>query len=261
MEPTRQSGRNRRSFVATGIAAGSAALAGCLSGSDSSETETGSYTVSMAPMGEVEFDGVPEDAFVAFPQYADMAVALGHGDAVTTLFAPDMSGPTMDAFYERLEGVSFEWAGLQNPLENGLSEEQLYALDSDVHFLDPSYVVTTDDDWTASDIADIAETIGPWIGSFHSGVHSDPAPAYADSYEYYTSGNCSRRSRPSFGNGTGTRRSPTSTRRRGPASSRTCPPRAIDRPSPGSRWETACSTLPPQYTRLLAGRHATARCP
>ncbi|RZH68277.1 ABC transporter substrate-binding protein [Natrinema altunense] len=186
MEPTRQSGRNRRSFVATGIAAGSAALAGCLSGSDSSETETGSYTVSMAPMGEVEFDGVPENAFVAFPQYADMAVALGHGDAVTTLFAPDMSGPTMDAFYERLEGVSFEWAGLQNPLENGLSEEQLYALDSDVHFLDPSYVVTTDDDWTASDIADIAETIGPWIGSFHSGVHSDPAPAYADSYEYYT---------------------------------------------------------------------------
>ncbi|WP_226480845.1 ABC transporter substrate-binding protein [Natrinema amylolyticum] len=187
MDSTRHSDRSRRSFVATGIAAGSAALAGCISESgDDSENETDSYTVSMAPMGEVEFDGVPETAFVAFPQYADMAVALGHGDAVNTLFAPDMSGTTMNAFYERLEGVSFEWEGLQNPLTDGLSEEQLYALESDVHFLDPSYVVKTDDDWTASDVDEITETIGPWFGNFHSGVHSDPAPAYADSYEYYT---------------------------------------------------------------------------
>lgn len=56
----------------TGIAAGSAALAGCLgegSGllNDASGGE-GTHTVTMAPMGEVEFDGVPEDAFVTFPQ-------------------------------------------------------------------------------------------------------------------------------------------------------------------------------------------------
>ncbi|WP_226004388.1 ABC transporter substrate-binding protein [Natrinema salinisoli] len=187
MQATGNASRSRRSFVATGIAAGSAALAGCVSESDGrSETGSDSYTVSMAPMGDVEFDAVPESAFVTFPQYADMAVALGHGDAVETLFAPDMSGSTMNAFYDRLEGVSFEWEGLQNPLDGGLSEEQLYAVDSDVHFLDPSYVVKTDDDWTASDVSEIAETIGPWLGNFHSGVHSDPAPAYADSYEYYT---------------------------------------------------------------------------
>ncbi|AFO57901.1 Fe3 -hydroxamate ABC transporter periplasmic protein [Natrinema sp. J7-2] len=58
------------------------ALAGCISGSDTSEIGTGSYTVSMGPMGEVEFDGIPEDAFVAFPQYADMGFALGGGQTL-----------------------------------------------------------------------------------------------------------------------------------------------------------------------------------
>jgi ABC-type Fe3+-hydroxamate transport system substrate-binding protein len=187
METTRRSDRSRRAFVTAGIAAGSAALAGCIGGSDPESTGEGnSYTASMAPVGEVEFDAVPEDAFVAFPQYADMAVALGHGDAVNTLFAPDMSGATMNTFYDRLEGVAFEWAGLENPLADGLGEEQLYALDSDVHFLDPSYPVTAQDDWDAATVAEVADRIGPWFGNFHSGVHSEPAAAYADGYEYYT---------------------------------------------------------------------------
>ncbi|ELZ11239.1 Fe3+-hydroxamate ABC transporter periplasmic protein [Natrinema thermotolerans DSM 11552] len=187
MDPTPHADRSRRAFVATGIAAGSAAVAGCIGGIDSESTSDGdSYTVSMAPMGEVEFDSVPQDAFVTFPQYADMAVALGHGDAVNSLFAPDMSGATMNTYYDRLEGVSFEWEGLENPLAEGLSEERLYALDSDVHFLDPSYPVKTDDDWDDSRVADVADQIGPWVGNFHSGVHSEPASAYADSYEYYT---------------------------------------------------------------------------
>ncbi|QCC58395.1 ABC transporter substrate-binding protein [Natrinema thermotolerans] len=187
MDPTPHADRSRRAFVATGIAAGSAAVAGCIGGIDSESTSDGdSYTVSMAPMGEVEFDSVPQDAFVTFPQYADMAVALGHGDAVTTLFAPDMSGATMNTYYDRLEGVSFEWEGLENPLAEGLSEERLYALDSDVHFLDPSYPVKNNDDWDASTVEDVADQIGPWFGNFHSGVHSEPASVYADSYEYYT---------------------------------------------------------------------------
>ncbi len=175
--------------MTAGITAGSAALAGCI-GETGSESETGSgdgsYTVSTAPMGEMEFDAVPEDAFVTFTQYADMAVALGHGDAVSTLFAPEMSGTTMNKFYERLPGVSFDWEGLENPLQNGVIKEQLYGAESDVHFLDPSYVLTTQDDWNASDIEEIADTVAPWIGSYHSGVHSEPAEAYADSYEYYT---------------------------------------------------------------------------
>lgn len=186
MNSTRQFDRSRRGFVAAGIAAGSAALAGCLGGDNNSENGSGSYTVTMAPMGEIEFDAVPEDALVTFAHYADMAVALGHGDAVNSLQAPEMSGSTMNKFYERLEGVSFDWEGLENPLEDGVTEEELYDYDSDVHFLDPSYVLTTQDDWDESTVDGITDTVGPWVGSYHSGVHSDPAPAYADSYEYYT---------------------------------------------------------------------------
>ncbi|PCR92424.1 ABC transporter substrate-binding protein [Natrinema ejinorense] len=186
MKPTRQFDRSRRAFVATGIAAGSGALAGCLGGDSGPESSRDSYTVSMAPMGEIPFDAVPENAFVSFTQYADMAVALGHGDTVRTLFAPEMSGTTMNGFYERLEGVSFDWKGLTNPLQGGVTKEQLYSAESDVHFLDPSYVLTTQPDWDESDIEEIADTVGPWVGSYHSGVHSDPAETYADSYEYYT---------------------------------------------------------------------------
>ncbi|MGQ3411403.1 ABC transporter substrate-binding protein [Natrinema sp. LN54] len=187
MDRPQQFDRTRRGFLGTGVAVGSAALAGCLDGTGDDSGEGDSYTVSMAPMGDVEFDSVPENAFVTFTQYADMAVALGHGDAVQTLFAPEMSGTTMNKFYDRLEGVSeFEWDGLENPLDGGVTKEQLYNAESDVHFLDPSYVLTTQPDWSEGDIDEIAETVGPWIGSYHSGVHSEPAEAYADSYEYYT---------------------------------------------------------------------------
>ncbi|GAB3672403.1 ABC transporter substrate-binding protein [Halopiger thermotolerans] len=210
MDSHRNGGSSRRQFVATSIALGGAALAGCASDSDgnggsgngtenggtdgngdrsssSDGSESGgSYTASMAPVGEVEFDSVPEDVFVTFPQYADMAVALGHGDGVNSLFSTEMAGTTMNKFYEHLEGVSFDWEGLPDPLKDGLTKEQLYELDSDVHFLDPSYPVKHNDNWDESDVEEIVSGVGPWLGNFHSGVHSEPADAYADAYEYYT---------------------------------------------------------------------------
>ena len=201
MDSDRTVGPSRRRFVSTSIAIGSGALAGCIGGSeneaDPSESETesetssaadgdDSYTAALEPVGEVAFDAVPESVFVAFPQYADMAVALGHGEKVNTLFSTEMAGTTMDKYYEHLDGVSFDWEGLSNPLADGLTKERLYELDSDVHFLDPSYPVKHNDDWDESDVDEIASTVGPWFGNFHSGVHSEPADAYADRYEYYT---------------------------------------------------------------------------
>ncbi|WP_137289540.1 ABC transporter substrate-binding protein [Natronorubrum halophilum] len=187
MDASRQFDRRRRALLGT-IAAGGAAFAGCLGedGENDGESNEAAYTVSLNHAGEAEFDAVPEDAFVTFPQYADMAVALGHGDAVNSLFSTEMAGSTMDMFYARLEGVDFEWEGLENPLLDGLGEEELYAYDCDVHFLDPSYVLLNESGWTESTIDEVSERLGPWYGSFHSGVHSDPAEAYADDYEYET---------------------------------------------------------------------------
>ena len=149
-----------------------------------SSKDGGSYSVSMSPVGKVEFDGVPESAFVVFPQYADMAVALGHGDAVNAIYVPEMSGKTMNTYYDRLDGVSFEWKDLPNALGSSLSKEMLYQLDSDVHFLDPAYA-STQKNWSKSDIEKIGNNVAPWFGNFYSGTNGDPPREYSDGYQYY----------------------------------------------------------------------------
>ncbi|WP_049969342.1 ABC transporter substrate-binding protein [Haladaptatus cibarius] len=190
----------RREYIkGSGALIGGSLLAGCASngsepiadeetggdGTTSGTTDSnGSYSVTMSPMGEVEFDGAPENVFSLFPQYADMAVALGHGDSINSIYVPEMSGKTMNTYYERLDGVSFEWKGLPDPLENGLSKELLYQLDSDVHLLDPAYA-TTQNNWSQSDIEDIQNNIGPWFGNFYSGTHDNPPEGYRDGYQYY----------------------------------------------------------------------------
>jgi ABC-type Fe3+-hydroxamate transport system substrate-binding protein len=183
----------RRDVIKKGAVVGAGLLAGCASNAGSSdETEKnggtsnkgGSYSATMAPMGTVEFESVPESVFVIFSQYADMAVALGHGKKVNSLFAPEMSGKTMNTYYDRLDGVSFDWKGLPDPLSDGMSKELLYKLNSDVHFADPAYV-STQKNWDQSDIEDVRTNIGPWFGNFYSGTHDKPPGKYRGRYQYY----------------------------------------------------------------------------
>jgi ABC-type Fe3+-hydroxamate transport system substrate-binding protein len=192
----------RRTLLASTTAAVGGLLAGCTDGdpgtatteattaaattSDGSTTERddGPYSVSMSPMGEVTFDQPPEDVFTVFSTYADMAVALGHGDAVNALYVPEMSGTTMNHYYDRLDGVTFDWDGLVDPLANGLPKETLYELDSDVHLADPVWA-GTQQNWDDGDVDEIASTVGPWFGNFYSGTNDGvPDPAAAD-YEFY----------------------------------------------------------------------------
>ncbi|GGM60385.1 ABC-type Fe3+-hydroxamate transport system substrate-binding protein [Halarchaeum rubridurum] len=189
--------RTRRAYLAGAGAVGSALVAGCTGGSgDDTDETTGtstersttttsdSYTASIAPVGEVEFDEVPENVFTMYPQYADMLVALGHGDAVNSLFVPEMSGTTMNYYYERLDGVAFDWEGLPNPYDN-FTKEFFYKLDSDVHLLGPAWA-STQQNWSRADVDDVVENVGPFFGNFYSGTHNAPPEAYADAYEYYT---------------------------------------------------------------------------
>lgn len=143
-----------------------------------------SYTASLAPAGDVTFDSVPENVFTMYNQYADMLVALGHGDAVNSMFVPEMGGPTMDHYYERLEGVSFDWEDLPNPFDN-LSKEFFYSLNSDVHLLDPAWL-STQNNWSGDDIDEITESLGPFFGNFYSGTNGNPPEGYREQYQYYT---------------------------------------------------------------------------
>ncbi|EMA27181.1 ferrichrome-binding protein [Haloarcula japonica DSM 6131] len=147
-------------------------------------TDDGSYTASLSPVGEVEFNSVPENVFTMYNQYADMLVALNHGDAVNSMFVPDMAGPSMNHYYERLSGVSFDWEGLPNPYDN-FSKEFFYSLGSDVHFLDPAWAISQEN-WDTGDIEEIVDNVGPFFGNFYSGTHGDPQEPYSENYQYYT---------------------------------------------------------------------------
>ena len=163
--------------------------------SETSETtdqggEDGPYSVTMSPVGEVEFESVPENVMIYSLLYADAAVAYGHGDAVNSLgFDSEAGGNTLDAYYERLDDVSFDRDGLTQ-LNSGsggvnIDKELFYKLDSDLHMIDPALVVSFKG-WEKSDIEEIQKNVAPWFGNNYSRRNSQPPKAYRDDYQYYT---------------------------------------------------------------------------
>jgi hypothetical protein len=202
----------RRDYVKFGGAVvGGGLLAGC-TGGDGTATQTGtdagtdeptetseptdgtttpsSYTASMAPVGEVEFEEVATEVMVYSLVYADMAVAYGHGDAVNSLgFSAEAGGNTLDAYYERLPGVSFDREGIEQ-LNTGsggvtIDKELVDELDSDLHLVDPCLVASFDG-WDEADVEEIGETVAPWFGNTLSRRNSQPPESCAGEYEYYT---------------------------------------------------------------------------
>jgi ABC-type Fe3+-hydroxamate transport system substrate-binding protein len=185
----------RRQIISYGAAAGGGLLAGCTgnggdAGTDpATETEAetatddGSYTASIAPTGTVSFETPPETVFTRLTHHADMAFALGHGDDLTAMHAPDYYDGLWNQFVERLPGVTLDWTGLYSSWEP--SKEKLYDLDSDLHLADPAWV-TKQDAWDPSDIEEIERNVAPWFGNSLSDRHAEPADGYAADYEYYT---------------------------------------------------------------------------
>ena len=183
----------RREYVKYGgaVVAGSL-LAGCSSQSDSESTpaDTGTSTpeddsnsVTMSPVGTVEFDEVPESIFTRLSHHAGMAFALGRGDDVNAVNGPSYYDATWKQFTERLPGVSVDWTDVYASWEP--SKEQLYGLESDVHLADPAWVVQLDQ-WDMDDIEEVSENIAPWFGNSLSARHQKPTGEWAGDYEYYS---------------------------------------------------------------------------
>ena len=193
----------RREYLKYGSAiVGSGSLAGCLgdggsspaSGTTEADTETagetltdgttesGSYTVTMAPMGEVEFEEVPQSIFTRLTHLSDMAFALGRGDDVNAMHAPDYYHALWTQFTERLPGVTLNWRGLYSSWE--VSKEKLYELNSDIHLADPASVAALGG-WDRKDLEEVEQNIGPWFGNSFSDRNQKPPKAWADDYEYY----------------------------------------------------------------------------
>ncbi|KTG11515.1 ABC transporter substrate-binding protein [Haloprofundus marisrubri] len=207
-----QRGPTRRDYVKYGGAVlGGSLLAGCTgnsttdaeSGNESTATEaqtsatetqtetesdtttsdeSAAFTASMSPVGEVALESAPETVFTRLTHHADMAFALGRGNSVNAMHAPDYYDALWNQFVERLPGVSLDWSGLYSSWEP--TKEKLYELDSDVHLADPASVHQLGN-WSMADIEEVDENISPWFGNSLSARHQEPPEEWADRYEYY----------------------------------------------------------------------------
>lgn len=164
----------RRYFTAGAGVVGVGLLAGCTGGSTSADSEnaTGddgsteadtSYTVTMAPAGEVEFDSVPETWESYFPGYADMGVALGEADGLT---AVGLKSRFYTSYYDELDGVSVDKSSITQIYNDGIDKELYYELDNDVHITDPQWLLNNSFfGLDESDVEELTDSVAPFIGN------------------------------------------------------------------------------------------------
>ncbi|VTT86251.1 hypothetical protein DM2_2289 [Halorubrum sp. DM2] len=167
----------RRDYVKYGGAVvGGGLLAGCTGetsqestteAESTTETDTAtdeSYSVTMEPMGTVEFDEPPETWSAFLSTYGDMGIALGKADGLRGLWNPETM-PT--AFYDALPGVDISLENVTAIAEGGeFDKEVFYELDSDVHLIDPNWLGILNDDWTEDDADEVAANVGPFLGNY-----------------------------------------------------------------------------------------------
>ena len=131
-------------------------------GSDESSEDAG-YSVEMAPVGEVEFDAVPETWESYFPGYADMGVALGQVDGLT---AVGLKSRYHTEYYDELDGVSVDKGEITQLYDEGIDKELYYELDSDVHITDPEWLLNNSFfGLDESDVAELTENVAPFVGN------------------------------------------------------------------------------------------------
>ncbi|MFC5366258.1 ABC transporter substrate-binding protein [Salinirubrum litoreum] len=191
-------GSTRREYLtygATVVASG--LLAGCTGGGDTGNSETPteeetvtatatetetpeaeSYSVSIEPVGEVTFDSVPETWVANNGSWADMGIALG-------LEPPEgvwLPSRYHTSYYDEIPGVSVDGSQIEKLWgDSGIGKEQFYALDADVHVMDPNFLLNRSKGWKQADIDEITENVAPMFGnsSFSRGY-----PWHED-YRYY----------------------------------------------------------------------------
>ncbi|MFC4405348.1 ABC transporter substrate-binding protein [Haloarchaeobius iranensis] len=196
-------GSTRRRFLGTGAGlAATMGLAGCLDGAGTdggTPTEeptstappettagtteepsgtTGSYSVTMEPVGSVEFESPPETWVANNGSWADMGVALG----LEPPKAVWLTGRYHTQYYDRIDGVSVDKSDMVSLYQDGVSKELLYSLDADVHVMDPNFLMNRYSGWDESDVAEIESQIAPLFGNC---IYAQHYPWHSD-YRYYS---------------------------------------------------------------------------
>lgn len=92
----------------------------------------------------------------------------------------------MNYYYDAVDGASFDAANVKQVWNDGVDKELFYEIDADVHLQDPCWLLSFADDWDTSDIREVRENIGPWVGNRYSREHAQPPEGCRDGYQYYT---------------------------------------------------------------------------
>lgn len=167
----------RREYVKYGGAVvGGGLLAGCTGDSDGgttpvseatetntdteTTTENTSYSVTMSPMGTIEFDAAPETWIGDYGFAADIGVALGQFDGLVGM----TSWVWYTGFYDELPGVSVDAENMETTItrDGAVDKERYYELDPDLITVDPNRLLW---DLDTDDIDEIIENVAPFLGS------------------------------------------------------------------------------------------------
>ena len=175
----------RRAYLAGTAVAASGLLAGCGgnlgTGNDGDGGE--SYTVSMEPVGEVEFDGVPETWVANNGSWADMGIALGQ-DPPEAVW---LTSRYHTQYYDEIDGLSVDKSGMSDLSNDGVDKELFYEFGADVHVIDPNFLLNRFPNWEQDDVDEIEEQVGPFFGNsiFSTGYGWHEEYPYYDLYEAF----------------------------------------------------------------------------
>jgi len=132
------------------------------SSTETATPEDTSYTVTMEPVGTVEFDEIPETIAPFTADYIDMLVALGHADAVQSIW---YRGRYKTIHYEQLDGVSIDLDSLTQLWNDGISKEPFYEMEADLHLIDPNALTDWFQAWDQPDLAEVRDNVAPFLGN------------------------------------------------------------------------------------------------
>ncbi|SEW17666.1 ABC transporter substrate-binding protein [Halobacterium jilantaiense] len=169
----------RRQFLAGSASlAAAGAAAGCTTSTPEGSDGGDSYTVSMAPVGDVEFESVPETWVTSNGSWADMGIALGlePPEAVT------LTDRYHTHYYDSIDGVSVDTSEMTSLYQDGVNVERFYDLDADVHVIDPNFLENRTENVSGADIKDIESRVAPFFGNC---IYAQHYP-WHDDYRYYT---------------------------------------------------------------------------
>lgn len=193
---TDETRRTRRTVLrASAALAGAGAIAGCIGSEESNDTtpsdddttpsddESDSYSVTMPPVGTVEFDGVPETWVANNGSWADMGVALGQ-DPPEAVW---LTSRYHTQYYDSIPDLEVDKSGMVSLSDDGVDKERFYELDGDVHVIDPNFLKNRFPEWDEGDIEEIEEKIAPFFGNsiFSTGYPWHEDYTYLSLYEAF----------------------------------------------------------------------------